>query len=107
MPHACVEGLLGSPGLPAVVGVRHPNRVERLGHRHVAAGRVLGQVRRDPADDDSSGMGFPLGHDAHPCRHRVAQRIALRHQRAGDGAGGHGRPGEHFLGRPECRAAVA
>ena len=56
MTEAGIEGLLRRPGQPAVIGVRDPDGVERLGHRHVAARGVLGQIRRNPADDDPSGV---------------------------------------------------
>ena len=106
MPEAGIERLLGRPGLPAIVRVRHPHCVERLGHRHVAAGGVLGQVRGDPAHDDASGVWRTGWRDSDARGDRVAERVTLCDERARHGTGRHGRAGEDLPGSPERRTAV-
>ena len=81
--------------------------MEGLGHRHVAAGRVLGHVCGDPADDDPPGVRLPGRHDRDTRRHGVAQRVALGDERPGHCARRHPWLGEDLDRRTECRPTIA
>src|ERR1051326_2018145 len=85
-----VEGQLRSPGRAIVVRVRNPHRVECLHHADIATGGVLCQVSRNPSNEYAPRVRTARWSDADSSWNRVAERIALRYERASDCAGCHG-----------------